>query len=98
MIIRLVKMTFQVENIEAFQDHFQQHQEKIRQFAGCNHLELWQDARDERIFFTYSQWEGKEFLEAYRRSDLFQGVWASTKQWFVERPEAWTVQSKAVLS
>lgn len=98
MITRVVKMTFQAEKVAAFQEHFQSHKMQIRQFAGCHHLELWQDLQDERIFFTYSQWEGEEFLEAYRRSDLFRGVWARTKEWFAERPEAWSVQSKAVLN
>lgn len=91
-------MTFQAEKIPAFQEHFQHHQKQIREFRGCHHLELWQDIQDERVFFTYSHWQGEEFLESYRQSELFRGVWASTREWFAERPEAWSVQSKAVLT
>ena len=43
MIKRIVKMTFQESEIDAFLDIFESVEDKIRQFPGCQHLELWQN-------------------------------------------------------
>lgn len=91
MLVRIVKMGFQEDKIEEFLSNFNQNKEKIRSFEGCNFLELYRDKNNTNRFFTYSYWESEEYLEKYRGSDLFQKVWANTKVFFNEKPEAWSV-------
>ena len=91
MLVRIVKMTFQPSETEAFQELFQKNKEKIRGFEGCNFLELYRDKNEDNIFFTYSYWENEEALEKYRISTLFQEVWSDTKKLFSGKPEAWSV-------
>jgi heme-degrading monooxygenase HmoA len=90
-ITRLVKMTFRTDAINNFLDLFETKKTMIRDFPGCNHLELWQDIHNPSICFTYSHWETTEALEKYRNSSFFEDTWKATKQLFAERPEAWTV-------
>ena len=92
MIKRIVKLTFQEEKVPEFLDLFANTHERIRQFNGCQHLELLRGTNPSNIFFTYSYWENAEALEQYRHSDLFKGTWAKTKILFADRPEAWSVE------
>jgi len=98
MLIRIVKMTFETENIASFEQLFQTNKHKIRAFEGCKFLELYQDQNQPNIFFTYSYWEHPDFLEKYRTSNLFKGIWAKTKVLFSEKPEAWSVTKKVSLN
>ncbi|QCW99695.1 antibiotic biosynthesis monooxygenase [Aggregatimonas sangjinii] len=91
MLVRIVKMTFKHENIASFERIFEMHRGKIRAFEGCSFLELYQDEKQRNVFFTYSHWEHADFLEAYRKSELFMGVWAKTKVLFSKKPEAWSL-------
>lgn len=91
MIVRIVKMTFQQDKIAQFQQLFTEKKELIRHFTGCAHLELWQDAHESNIFFTYSKWEDEHALNHYRFSPLFKEVWSNTKPLFLEKAEAWSV-------
>ncbi len=91
MIKRFVKMKFKTENIERFKDIFNASKNLISAMEGCNHVELLQDTNNPCIFFTLSIWEDPKYLEAYRRSELFEGVWAKTKILFDDKPEAWSV-------
>ena len=93
MIKRIVKLTFQPDNIPAFQRIFEESKHKIRAREGCHHLELWQDKRNPHIFFTYSFWTSEKELNAYRHSELFQQTWAKTKALFGDKPEAWSVEA-----
>ena len=97
MFIRIVKMRFQEDKIEAFLENFEQIKEKIRGFEGNQFLELYQDKNDNRIFFTYSFWETEAHLEKYRQSELFNEVWTYTKAMFSDKPEAWSVDKVASL-
>ena len=92
MIIRIVRMTFEKENIESFLQLYNEKKSAIRNFAGCTHLELWQHTTDPTIFFTYSSWIDEHHLEQYRISSFFRETWAKSKKWFSEKPEAWTVR------
>lgn len=91
MFVRIVKMSFAEENIPAFLDNFELIKDKIRNAAGNRLLELYQDKTDKCIFFTYSYWETEKDLENYRKSELFNEVWAFTKKLFNAKPEAWSV-------
>ncbi|MEM8906256.1 MAG: antibiotic biosynthesis monooxygenase family protein [Bacteroidota bacterium] len=91
MIKRIVKLTFQLDKTDDFLAVFAENRLQIRQFPGCNYLEVWRDQQDPRIFFTYSFWESEAALNAYRHSDLFKSTWQQTKALFADRPQAWTV-------
>lgn len=91
MIKRLVKMEFKVDKIEDFQALFDKHKSRIRNFEGCEHLELWQDIQNKTLFMTYSYWQSEKHLEKYRHSDLFKHVWSKTKVLFSDKPQAWSV-------
>ncbi|WP_310377679.1 antibiotic biosynthesis monooxygenase family protein [Flavobacterium sp.] len=91
MFIRIVKMSFAEENIPAFLENFEINKDKIRNAQGNRLLELYQDKTNKCIFFTYSYWKTEEDMENYRKSELFNEVWAFTKKLFNEKPEAWSV-------
>lgn len=97
MIIRIVKMIFREEEIDAFRQLFDERRSMIRNFEGCKKLELWQDKNHPNIFFTYSWWDAEAHLEAYRQSHFFEDTWTLTRQKFAGRPEAWTVEAVHVL-
>ena len=85
-------MSFAEENIPAFLENFEIIKDKIRNAPGNRLLELYQDKNNKCIFFTYSYWETEEDLENYRKSELFNTVWAFTKKLFNDKPEAWSVE------
>jgi autoinducer 2-degrading protein len=84
-------MTFDPVKIEDFLANFNANKKAIRNFEGCKHLELLQDADDSNVYFTYSHWLSKDHLESYRSSALFKEVWSRTKPLFLERPQAWSI-------
>ena len=96
MIVRIVKMTFQPDQVARFRELFEGWKPRIRAFPGCRHLELLEDVDDPRVFFTYSHWDGPADLEAYRTSEVFASVWPTVKGLFAERAEAWTVRRRVV--
>jgi heme-degrading monooxygenase HmoA len=92
MIIRIVKMVFRANEVEAFQELFNERKHLIRGFEGCQHLELWRDQNHPSTFFTYSWWDTEEHLNNYRDSHFFDTTWHLTKSKFAAKPEAWTVK------
>jgi len=56
MFVRIVKMGFHEDKIDAFLDNFEQVKLNIRNFPGNRFLELYRDKNDPTIFFTYSYW------------------------------------------
>ncbi|MEM7163343.1 MAG: antibiotic biosynthesis monooxygenase family protein [Bacteroidota bacterium] len=92
MIRRIVKMSFQEDQIEQFIQNFENNKNSIRQFDGCHHLELWRDKNEENVFFTYSHWDDEDALNKYRNSELFEGIWSTTKKMFNAKPLAWSVE------
>ncbi|MGX1024173.1 autoinducer 2-degrading protein [Psychroflexus sp. MBR-150] len=93
MIKRIVKLEFETKYIEEFQRFFEENKTKIRNFEGCEHLELWQDINDKSRFMTYSYWQSENDLNQYRHSDLFKNVWPKTKAMFAKKPQAWSVNT-----
>ena len=91
MFVRIVKMSFQPDKVDEFLTNFNRNKTKIRNFEGCEFLELYRDKQQKNIFFTYSYWKSEKDLDNYRHSGLFKTVWAQTKVLFNERPEAWSV-------
>ncbi|WP_297818237.1 antibiotic biosynthesis monooxygenase family protein [Segetibacter sp.] len=97
MLVRMVKMTFRADAVEAFKVFFEERKEKIRNFEGCTHLELWQDNHDQNIFFTYSNWQDEAALTHYRNSSFFRDTWQLTRPMFSAKAEAWSVNQLAIL-
>ena len=93
MLIRIVKMHFHPEQREAFLEMFSEIKDKIRSFEGCEHLELMEDYDDPNSFSTYSKWHDDKALNAYRDSELFDGVWTKTKAMFSEKPVAFSLKT-----
>jgi heme-degrading monooxygenase HmoA len=96
MLIRYVRMTFQEDKTEAFQEIFESSKAKIRSMKGCLHLELMRDINQPNIYMTHSHWESETDLTNYRDSELFKTTWAKTKVLFAEKPLAFSVESLAV--
>ncbi len=90
MLVRIVRMTFQPDKIDDFLAIFNSTKDKIRGFAGCQHLELLQDSGNTAVFITYSHWTDSNALENYRNSALFQATWATTKALFADKPVAFS--------
>ena len=83
-------MTFKKAEVDAFLELFHSTKEKIRNFEGCEHLELLQDLHEPNIFVTYSHWQSEAHLNAYRESPLFGQVWKDTKAKFADKPIAFS--------
>lgn len=98
MLVRIVKMRFQPDQIDLFLSNFEDVKEKIRNFPGCEFLELYRDLDDNSIFFTYSYWTTDEALQNYRKSELFKEVWSRTKPLFSGKAEAWSVNKVVSLA
>jgi len=92
MLTRIVKMRFRVEEVPIFLALFEENRSHIASQPGCSGLQLLRGKDDPTLFFTYSHWEGKAQLNAYRNSALFGKVWPATKALFAEKPEAWSVE------
>lgn len=83
-------MTFREDEVDNFLEVFNDSKRKIKNFEGCQHLELLKDYHQPNIFSTYSIWENDLALDAYRHSELFKEVWKQTKALFKEKPIAFS--------
>ncbi len=88
-------MTFEPENIASFERIFAESSEHIRAFPGCKKLELMRDLNNPAVYFTFSIWESEAHLEAYRKSEFFNRVWAQTKMLFAHKAQAWSLQHQS---
>lgn len=85
-------MTFQKSKVQEFLNLFNNSKHQIRNFNGCRHLELMKDYHQDNIFTTYSHWDDGQALENYRKSELFNEVWAETKKLFADKPVAFSLK------
>jgi quinol monooxygenase YgiN len=92
MITRIVRMHFRPEERGAFLDIFNTSKHLIRQFDGCQQLNLYTEAGRPEVFFTFSIWQSAAHLDAYRNSELFRETWAQTKALFAGKPQAWSME------
>jgi quinol monooxygenase YgiN len=97
MLVRIVRMTFQEDQLDAFHQIFDRSKALIRAFPGCEHLELHRDLNNPAVRITYSHWTSPEALEAYRQSELFQTTWAATKVLFAQKPLAFSMGQLEIL-
>ncbi|MGQ1909619.1 putative quinol monooxygenase [Marinifilum sp. RC60d5] len=91
MIIRFVKLEIQAKHIHNFKELTKHEKPDILAFKGCSYLEVMQDISNPSIFFTQSHWESESALNKYRKSDFFRRNWEQVKQWFKNKPEAWSL-------
>ncbi|UKN02898.1 antibiotic biosynthesis monooxygenase [Paracrocinitomix mangrovi] len=91
-IQRLVKMTFKKDRCDDFQQYFTEIQNRIESQPGCEGVKLLKDHADSGIFFTYSVWKDQASIDAYRNTELFGQVWPKVKEWFDDKPEAWSTE------
>ena len=91
MLLRIVRMDFQPEKVQAFKEFFETIREKIADSPGCYHVELCKDSKLDHVYYTFSKWESEEDLERYRHSELFEEVWAKTKKMFGGKPLAYSL-------
>lgn len=91
MIVRVVKMQFDLNFIEEFKILFTEVKPKISNFEGCLGVKLLQHETDLSVFFTISEWRRADNLENYRKSDLFIETWAKVKPNFSAKAEAWSL-------
>jgi heme-degrading monooxygenase HmoA len=93
MLIRYVRMTFQEDKTDEFQEIFNTSKDKIKAMEGCKYLELLRDINQPNTFMTHSHWESETDLNNYRDSEFFKTTWAKTKALFAEKPLAFSVES-----
>lgn len=91
MLTRIVRLTFDKENISAFLDIFYEKKEYISNTEGCRSVALKQDVKYPGVLFTVSIWESEEHLNAYRQSELFKETWKKTKLLFSAPPMAYSL-------
>jgi quinol monooxygenase YgiN len=84
-------MHFRPGESAAFREVFDASKHKIRQFDGCQHLGLYNEAGDSDVFFTYSVWTSEAHLDAYRNSNLFRATWRKTRALFADKAQAWSL-------
>jgi quinol monooxygenase YgiN len=94
MITRIVKLHITPNKLNDFLACFNDNKDRIRQFAGCQHLELLFDVNNPDVVFTYSIWQNEEAIENYRSSTLFTSIWSTVKPMFCGKPEAWSTVSR----
>ena len=92
MMIRIVRMHFTEAGVEEFLSIFEENKIAIRNFEGCTHLQLLKDMDDPYTYTTLSHWEGPQYLEKYRQSELFGKVWGRVKTLFSERTQAFSLE------
>ena len=92
MIVRIVKMRFRRGEREAFLEIFNASKHRIRQFAGCQYLSLYNEVGLPEVFFTHSIWISAAHLDAYRKSELFQATWTKTRTLFADEARAWSLE------
>lgn len=83
MLLRIDRMTFKPDRVNAFLEQFDESAPKIRAVEGCHQLELWQDPN---VYTTFSHWTNEEALDQYRNSSLFRSIWAEVTPLFAARP------------
>ncbi len=96
MIVRIVKLSLDPDYVDEFLKNFETVKDTIRNFEGCNHLELLGDINAAGVVFTYSKWENEEALQGYLDSPLFINIWKQVKPMFIAKAEAWSSESLSV--
>jgi heme-degrading monooxygenase HmoA len=84
-------MTFKEEYSQAFEALFYSVKDNILAMPGCTSLVLKRDVARPSVYYTLSNWESEQHLNAYRHSPLFIKTWSETKALFAEAPQAYSL-------
>jgi heme oxygenase (mycobilin-producing) len=84
-------MHFIETGVDEFLEIFNANKVAIRNFPGCELLQLLKDADDPNTYTTLSYWKDEQSLENYRKSELFASVWGRVKSLFSERTQAFSL-------
>jgi quinol monooxygenase YgiN len=90
-ILRIVRLTFQPENVDDFIAIFEESKDLIAAFDGCMEVKLKKDHDHTHIYYTISKWKSIDHLNTYRKSALFEKTWAKTKKLFSDKPQAFSL-------
>jgi quinol monooxygenase YgiN len=93
MIRRIVRLEFDPDRVEEFKTFFAQNRHLISAFPGCISLDLFADADNGNVYYSFSIWENKEALEKYRDSETFKTLWTFAKARFSAKPQAFSLIS-----
>ncbi len=92
MVQRIVRLEFDPAKVAEFKQLFADVRDKVRTFAGCRAMALYQDEESASVLYTVSDWDSADALEAYRHSELFASTWARMRVLFNGRPQAFTIK------
>ncbi len=92
MLQRIVKMTFKKEHCLDFENFFNEIKDQVGNQPGCSGVKLLKEVPVSGVYFTYSNLDKQESLDAYRNTELFNVVWPKVKAWFDAKPEAWSTE------
>ena len=91
-ILRIVKMEFQRDQLDNFDDLFAANETAISGMSGCRGVKLFKGTDTPSIRTTLSWWDSEEDLKRYRQSEVFGRVWPKTKSMFAAPPIAWSLE------
>ncbi|OFY24093.1 MAG: hypothetical protein A2W98_14235 [Bacteroidetes bacterium GWF2_33_38] len=66
-------------------------QQKIRNFDGCIHHDIFPDKENDDIFYSYTIWKSESKVKKYRNSDLIKHISEAVMPKCTKEPIAWTV-------
>jgi len=91
MLKRIVKLELKEDKVDSFVTIFQERENTILSFEGCEEVGIYKDAEKDFTYFTYSIWEDVSHLENYRHSAFFRETWALAKTCFADKAMAWSL-------
>lgn len=90
-MIRIVRLDLLPEHCAEFEAFFEKSKSTIASMPGCNGVELFRDADKENVYYTHSNWDSVDHLNAYRETEFFIKTWAYTKTLFQNKASAFSL-------
>lgn len=81
-LVRFVTMRFRPEAVDTFLEVFHEVQPKIAACPGCHGVAVARNPLEPDSWYTISEWDDANALDAYRYSELFATTWKRTKPLF----------------
>lgn len=92
MIKRIVKLTLKDSDaIQVFEKIYKERNPSKNKIQGCRSVEVMKDVNEDLVYYTVSQWDANEDLEAYRASAYFSETWPMVKAQLSQRAEAFSM-------
>ncbi len=92
MIVRIVEMRIDSSKKQDVVRTFQEIKESVRGFNGCHYVGLFEDTNSPEHIVTYSIWDSEKDLETYRASPVFERNWKLLKEFFIDKPKAYSLK------